>query len=542
MLFSASVFIGVFSFLSAQPDPRFAPMDWVQYRQTGDITSITEGFTYVYFGSESGGILRYHGFGRRFEEPITRAQGISSNTVTAVHFDRETGILWAGTDQSLEYSFNHEGDWHRISLIDIGLDRYTRIDQIGSSKESLWIRSGSLFIKLDRSSGILLGMFSAPDVEDVQWSSGRLSAMDIPTDILESYSVMDGWLYIYDGFLGPKGKRAFIRTAHTGKFRDIWIGCSDGMIFLGDTQMKALTPVQSGLANSDVMTLFIKNGIWIGGRWNKDAKGITHFFPKRQEFYPVEFDVTLNMNPQPVYEILEMKNEVWFGGMDGVMIYNKQKDYWRFYGSERGFPMGRVRGMVEMDEFVWVAASRGLTRISKKTKRLTQTEIGDRLKDVFIYDLIEADGDLWIATEYQLMIYSTEDNTLKNFRNVGHVSEIAERMDGLFQFTALAYFGNTLAAATSFGIIGFDFETQKWSVLAEPSKYAGSIPKSLAGTKQHLFIGTDTGLFRVDTKDDFFRIYNYPFIGQVNDMYINKNQLWLGTSEGLVMFRWKKDL
>ncbi len=534
--------IGAMSNLSAQPDPRFAPMDWVQYRQTGDITSISEGFTYVYFGTESGGILRYHAFGRRFEAPITQAQGISSNTVTAVHFDRETGILWAGTDRSLEYSFNHIGDWRKIHLLDIGLDRYTRIDQIGSSKEALWIRAGSLFIKLDRSSGILLGMFASPDVDDVEWSSGRLSAMDIPTHILDTYSVMDGWLYIHDGFLGPNGKRAFIRTAHTGKFRDIWIGGSDGMIFLGDTQMKALTPVQSGLANSDVMSLFVRNSIWIGGRSNQDAKGITQFFPKRHEFYPVEFDVTLNMDPQPVYEILEMDNEVWFGGMDGVMIYNKKKDYWRFYGSERGFPMGRVRSMVEIEDYVWVAASRGLSRISKKTKRLTQTEIGDKLKDVFIYDLVEADGDLWIATEYQLMVYSAEDNTLTNFRHVGHVSDIAERMDGLFQFTALAHFGNTLAAATSFGIIGFDFKTQKWSVLAEPSKYAGSFPKSLAGTKQHLFIGTDTGLFRVDTKEDFFRSYNYPFIGQVNDMYIEKNKIWLGTTEGLIMFRWKKDL
>ena len=517
-------------------------MDWVQYRQNGDITSISEGFTYVYFGTENGGILRYQNYGKRFEEPITRAQGLASNTITAIHFDRDTGILWAATNQSLEYSFNHEGDWHRVSLVDIGLNRNTRIEQIGSSKESLWVRSGSLFIKLDRSSGIMLGMFSSPDIDDIDWSSGRLSAMDIPTNILESYSVLDGWLYVQDGFLSPKGKRAFIRTAHTGKFKDIWIGCSDGMIFLGGTQMKALTPIQSGLANSDVMSLFGKNGLWIGGRWSKESKGITQFFPKRHVFHPVEFDLTLNMDNLPVYEILEIDNEVWFGSMDGVMIYNKKKDYWRFYGSERGFPMGRVRAMVAIDEIVWVATSRGISGISKETKRLKNTELGDKLKGVFIYDLIEVEGDLWIATEYKLMVYSSQENSLTNFRNVGQISAIAEREIGLFQFTALAHYGNTLAAATSFGIIGLDLQTQKWSVLSEPSKYGGSIPKSLAGTKQHLFIGTDNGIFRVDTNNDFFRMYNYPFIGQVNDLYIDKNLLWLGTSEGLIMFRWKKDL
>ena len=514
----------------------------MQYRQTGDITSISEGFTYVYFGTESGGILRYHSYGKRFEEPITRAQVISSNTVTAVHFDSETGILWAGTDESLEYSFDHEGDWRKIQLLDIGLDRYTRIDQIGSSKEFLWIRSGSLFIKLDRSSGIMLGMFSSPDSEKIWWSSGRLTAAEVPTNVLDSYNVMDGWLYIHDGFLGPGGKRAFIRTAHTGKFRDVWIGCSDGMIFLGGSQMKALSPLQFGLINNDVMSLSYKNGIWVGGRWNADAKGITHYYPNRNEFISAEFDLTLNMDNMPIYDILEIDDEVWFGSMNGVMIYNKQKDYWRFYGSERGFPMGRTRGMVETENHVWVASSRGISRISKKTKRLTQTDLGDKMKDVFIYDLLGVQGDLWIATEYQLLVYSEEDNSLKNFRSVGNTSGIADRMDGLFQFTALAHAGETVAAATSSGIIGYSQNTRSWSILAEPSKYGASIPRSLALSKQHLFIGTESGFYRVDMKENFFRPYNYPFIGHVNDMYIEKGKLWLGTSEGLIVFHWTKDL
>ena len=45
--------------------------DWVTYAPASYITSIDIGDDYVYFGTESGGILRYHLFDRFWDYPFT---------------------------------------------------------------------------------------------------------------------------------------------------------------------------------------------------------------------------------------------------------------------------------------------------------------------------------------------------------------------------------------------------------------------------------------------------------------------------------------
>ena len=86
------------------------------YRKPGIIKSFTEGLSYIYIATESAGIFRYSFYGNQFEYPITQAQGLSSNQVSAIHFDRMTGILWVANEKNIEYSFNAEGNWISRSL------------------------------------------------------------------------------------------------------------------------------------------------------------------------------------------------------------------------------------------------------------------------------------------------------------------------------------------------------------------------------------------------------------------------------------------
>ena len=74
-----------FSFLQAQADIIYDPWDWVTYRFSQDIASISDGPEHVYFASP-GGILRYQTFGRYWDFPITTSQGLSDFTVTAIYY------------------------------------------------------------------------------------------------------------------------------------------------------------------------------------------------------------------------------------------------------------------------------------------------------------------------------------------------------------------------------------------------------------------------------------------------------------------------
>jgi hypothetical protein len=60
--------------------------------------------------------------------------------------------------------------------------------------------------------------------------------------------------------------------------------------------------------------------------------------------------------------------------------------------------------------------------------------------------------------------------------------------------------------------------------------------------KKQLFIVTDNDLIRLKMKKGFHRKYAYQFIGTINDIFVENNDLWLATNNGLIQFKWKKDL
>ena len=65
---------------------------------------------------------------------------------------------------------------------------------------------------------------------------------------------------------------------------------------------------------------------------------------------------------------------------------------------------------------------------------------------------------------------------------------------------------------------------------------------SIANNEKFIFLGTTKGLYRINKISGLVRDYHYPFIGQVNDIILDDNIVWLGTINGLLKFKWKRDL
>ena len=49
-------------------------------------------------------------------------------------------------------------------------------------------------------------------------------------------------------------------------------------------------------------------------------------------------------------------------------------------------------------------------------------------------------------------------------------------------------------------------------------------------------------MFRINLKSNSVREYNFDFIGSVNTIESIGKYVWMGTSEGLIRFKWRKDL
>ena len=68
--------------------------DWITYAPATNITAVEIGDDYVYFGTRSGGILRYHLFDDYWDFPFTTSSGLRSNTILSLSYDPAQRRLW----------------------------------------------------------------------------------------------------------------------------------------------------------------------------------------------------------------------------------------------------------------------------------------------------------------------------------------------------------------------------------------------------------------------------------------------------------------
>ena len=109
-------FFLLLSTLCAQVDQRFDLFDWEIFGKNESINSISEGYQYVYFATSYNGILRYNKFSRSFDKNLYQGQGIKSQKINHIYFDKNTGILWLVGDRGLEFSNSRDGNWNQINF------------------------------------------------------------------------------------------------------------------------------------------------------------------------------------------------------------------------------------------------------------------------------------------------------------------------------------------------------------------------------------------------------------------------------------------
>ena len=227
----------LFSLSLSQPRSKYRPFDWLLFRESGNINSLSEGYEYLYIGTSHGGIYRYSLYSNQYDFPITTAQGLIDNNITSVYFDHNTGIVWSASPGFIQYSYTREGEWRQIEFIDIGLRDNDIISQLGSSENYVWAKANAVYIKLDKSSGILAGIYPRPDELNIKWSSDKYSQQNEVGDILNNYTIMSGWMVSGSKLIDNYGRYIDITSGLIGKHNDVWIGSSDGTLFHGNKTM-----------------------------------------------------------------------------------------------------------------------------------------------------------------------------------------------------------------------------------------------------------------------------------------------------------------
>ncbi len=149
----------------------------------------------------------------------------------------------------------------------------------------------------------------------------------------------------------------------------------------------------------------------------------SHFYDyKKHYFKSHNFDININMSPQKIYSVLNVNNELWFGGSMGILVYNEKKDFWRLLDETKIQLDGYINTMTWDSNFVWIGSNRGISRIDPVEKQFDSIGIEFSFKDESIYDIEYLGKEIWIATKYGLYIYNEITESLLDFRDVGNHS------------------------------------------------------------------------------------------------------------------------
>ena len=514
--------------LCAQIDQRFDLYDWEIMGKNESINSISEGYKYIYFATDSNGLLRFNKFSRKFESSLFLGQGIKSNKIDHVYLDKKSGILWIIGNNGLEFSYNREGNWNTIQLRKLSINSLENVEDLGSSKNFLWIKTSSRFIKLDLLSGTFLGFSTYPDEEDINWSDISFKNRFIVNDFsFKDYFVEEGWLLGSDYSIDKNGIFHKFNSLLMTEDGYGWIGLSNGQLLYIDNFSKSISPKTTGIAVSLPLTVSIDNDLWVGGVNDTQSSGISSInnsFNEINNFIEINYSGFFNSD---FYSSEIIDNEVWFGSDGKVVVYNKKSDFFRTLGYEKGIPSQRIEFIEYLDNKVYIASKSDLIVIDSKSKKIVNSQISNLIKsnNLFIYDLDVINDKLHLSIDGRVYIFDKEENI--NTEKFEFLLKNNFKVDGIHGKDNFIF-----------------FSSQKGILSIKDNKFISSISyfnnkvNDILKINNSLYIGTSGGLAIYDLNEgQLNNFYDFSFIRNIFKMEQVDEFLVLLTSTGLIKLR-----
>ena len=521
-------FIFFFDTLYAQIDQRFNLFDWEIIRQNESINSISEGYQYIFFATDANGILRFNKFSRNFESNLFLGQGIKSNKIKHVYVDKNTGMLWIIGNRGLEFSNTREGNWNTIELNKLSINSLRNIEDLGSSKNFLWIKTSSNFIKADHLSGSFLGVFSYPDEENIDWGDMSFKNRFISKDFLfEDYFVEEGWLLGSDSAADNNGIFHDYNSLLMTENGFGWIGLSNGQLLYIDDFSKTITPKTVGIAVSVPLTVSIDYDLWLGGINNTQVSGISSIdssFSEINNFLEINYSGFFNAD---FYSSEIIKNEVWFGSDGKVVVFNKRSDFFRTLGYEKGIPTQTIKFIEHLDGKVYIASKNDLIVLDAKSKKIINSQISDLIKrnNLSINYLDIINNKLYLSIDGRVYVFDKEENI--------NIEKFKFLLNDNFRVNGIYGNENSLFFSSEKGIL-----SNADNKFIPSSLYFNNKVNDIILINDNLYIGTSGGLAVYDlVEEQLNSFYDFSFIRNIFELEQVDEFLVLLTSTGLIKLR-----
>ena len=491
--------------LSADRFTQYTINDWVSYAPALHITSVDIDENFIYFGSRSGGILRFDKYSEEWKPPFTTSSGLRSNTIFKVVYNQTDGSLYAQTPEGIDVYRPAEKFWRPATDFRMPPSRMpSKLDLSGFSKNNN-----------DR--------FRFPPLY-------RPSNSELP-DFFTRVSIM----YHLGGIFYDRHNRQYQFTDRiTDSWRRLWIGSDGYGPLMADLDHTFLKAIPQSIPDISPRDLYIDgDDIWIGGLRKSDAPaGITHWDQYEDLWEYFEAFSISELYKDDVFAIDGNEKYIFFATIHGLAILDKRKMKWKTVDSRDGLEGDWVYDVLSFQDKVYIATLYGLNWLNLPSFEPHESH-ETTLDNVQVNQLAHDDSSIWAATKFGL--YQIDPIT------DGIIFHGSRAVLPDYNLTAVEVIGKEIWIANRSGIAYWDRKSDEWHSF--PGLILGAEIRDIAKTKNTIWFATDIGLLKYDRKQDYWRLFTKDDGLIDNDTYhleVDGKHIWISTEMGLTSFRWRR--
>lgn len=466
----------------------YQPEDWVTYRNFRYIRYIHAGRDKVWFGS-SGGLLPWDLWQRRWAEPVTTADGLPEEEITAVWKDETGGRLWIKTAGHVYYRYPYQSRWDMESF--------------------------------DRPFDTL----SPPPVPDLKGL------------YLKPPWFFDG-TYVKDAALKAYRITAAVRSGQGDFFLGTW-GAGAGY---GSERMKNAEMKPCGLYSDYTSCVLQDDGkIWFGGSYGNG--GITRYRPSRETWEHFYGPGISAFRDNRIYCFSASKRFLWAGSVRGLVKYDKHRNLWESAGSAGLFHTSVLSLCSENDRILWIGTGEGLFRMNPKNEDLVQYI---NTKDFRILSIFSERAGLWIGTDRGLFLAVPDRTAPKGKKpalmNIKWKPFKKHPYLDYNHIYCLYQADSILWAGTEKGLVRISLKTRNAAEYGGNGTPVTGPVYSICATDKYLWIGTNRGVVQIKPDKEAWNAYSTDdglIDSRVLAIEKQGDYLWLGTPKGVTRCNWK---
>ncbi len=322
----------------------------------------------------------------------------------------------------------------------------------------------------------------------------------------------------------------------------IWVGTQDGLNRFDGYEFKIYRQNPSdkqSLSDNYIIDLFIAPDSLL---WIVNNNGLEVYDYKTDKFKSV-LKNKQSKNSTYLTNIKAVTSDdsgiVWLRTVDGIIEYNPKKndffEYKLYSDGDAGGGVFEIYQLADDNENLWTGSSNGLVKFNKRSKTFTSYQIDKTSKaDNEIYAVFcENKNKIWVGSKNKLYVFNTTTESFKIVKSTVNFNQIqsvfADKSHTVRVGTLNGFYNSTSTG---------DFERFNLEDYIYDEIEIGNVSNIFEDPSNIIWISTDFGIFKIDTKKTDFKLYRKDKNNSVNfssntvySIYhdIRTDLIWFGT-------------